>query len=327
MSTPASPSFKIVGGDGKEYGPIDLVTIQQWAREGRIAGSTQVWDSRTGNWQPAAQIAELAAVFSASPPAPAAATPAAEPAAAPAPGVEIADQILLRGYTVAIGEWIGQGWDFFKANMGFAIGACWIVFGLSFGAGMLGMIPCFGAVVQLAFNFVIQPVLIGGLWYVLLQRRRGQPATVGGVFDGFNLFFAQSILVNLIMGLIILAAILPGAIVAGIGGATLKSHAVIGGPLLALGILLALVPMFYISVCYAFAMPLVVDRRMQFWPALETSRRVVARHWFAVFAYSLVVGLLSLLGLLACIVGIIFTLPMCFCMFVVAYDNIFGRPA
>jgi len=327
MSTPASPSFKIVGGDGKEYGPIDLTTLQQWAREGRVAGSTQVWDSRTGNWQPAAQIAELATAFVAPPPAPAATAPAAESATAPAPGVELADQVLQRGYTVAFGDWLRQGWDFFKANMGFALGACWIVFGLSFGASAIGMIPCFGAVAQLAFNVVVQPVLIGGVWYVLLQRRRGQPATVGSVFDGFKLFFAQSILVNLIMALIILATVIPGAVVAGIGGVALKSQEVIGGLLIAVGMLLALVPVFYLSICYAFAMPLVVDRRMQFWPALETSRRVVARHWFAVFAYSLMVGLLSLLGLLACIVGIIFTLPMCFCMFVVAYDNIFGRPA
>lgn len=319
MSTPASPSFKIVGGDGKEYGPIDLVTMQQWAREGRIAGSTQVWDSRTGNWQPAAQIAELAAVFSAPPPAPS--------VDAPAPGVELADQVLQRGYTVAFGDWLSQGWDFFKANMGFALGACWIVFGLSFGASAIGMIPCFGAVAQMAFNLVVQPVLIGGVWYVLLQRRRGQPATVGGVFDGFKLFFAQSILVNLIMGLIILAAALPGAIIAVIGGVMMKSQEVIGGLLLGVGVLIVLVPVFYLSVCYAFAMPLVVDRRMQFWPALETSRRVVAKHWFGIFAFGFVVGLLSLAGLLACIVGLIFTLPMCFCMFVVAYDNIFGRSA
>ena len=56
-------SFKIVGGDGKEYGPIDLATLLQWTREGRISSQTQVWDSRAGSWQPAMLIAELAAVF------------------------------------------------------------------------------------------------------------------------------------------------------------------------------------------------------------------------------------------------------------------------
>lgn len=325
MSTPALPAFKIVGGDGKEYGPIDLATIQQWAREGRVAASTQVWDSRTGNWQPAAQIAELAAVFSA--PAPAPATAPSVASAAPAPGLELATEVLQHDYTVAFGDWIGQGWDFFKANMGFVLGACWIVFALAFGASAIGMIPCLGHVVQLAFNVVVQPVLVAGLWYVLLQRRRGQPVGLGDVFSGFNMFFAQAILVNLIMGLLIFAAILPGGIVCAVGAIAMHSNQVLGVMLIVLGALLVLVPVFYLSICYTFAMPLVADRRMQFWPALETSRRVVAEHWFAVFAYSLIVMLLNLLGLLACIVGIVFTLPMCICMFVVAYENIFNRPA
>ncbi|MBI5687107.1 MAG: DUF4339 domain-containing protein [Verrucomicrobia bacterium] len=323
MSTPASPTFKIVGGDGKEYGPIDLATIQQWAREGRVAGQTQVWDSRTGQWQPAAQIAELAAAFSAPPPAPAAA-PGVAPTG-PAPGAELAGQILQRDYTVAFGDWLNQGWNFFKANMGFALGACWIVFGMSFGVSAIGMIPCFGAVVQLAFNLVVQPVLIGGVWYVLLQRRRGQTVSFGNIFDGFNLFFAQAILVNLIMTVLILAAALPGGVVVGIGALLADSRNMLGVSLVVLGVGLIMVPVLYLGVCYSFALPLVADRRMQFWAAMETSRRVVARHWFAIFAYGLVVGLLTMLGLLACIVGIVFTLPMCFCMFMVAYENIFGQ--
>jgi Domain of unknown function (DUF4190)/GYF domain 2 len=67
MSSPASPSFKIVGGDGKEYGPVDLATLQQWTREGRVARAMRAWDSRTGQWQPAEQIAELAPLFGVAP--------------------------------------------------------------------------------------------------------------------------------------------------------------------------------------------------------------------------------------------------------------------
>ncbi len=332
MTTPASPSFKIVGGDGKEYGPIDLGTLQEWARENRLAGTTQVWDSRTGQWQPASQIAELAGLFSK--PAPSAGPAAVPPAApavetAPAPGVELAARILARGYTVEFGRWIGDGWAFFKANLGLAMGACWIVFGLSLVASVIGVIPCLGDLVRLAFTVVVQPVLIGGLWLVLLQCRRGQPVTAANVFDGFKLFFAQGILVNLIMMLIILAAILPGGIGIGIGVAVLKSSAsmkALGALLIAAGTLVALIPVIYFSVCYAFALPLVADRRMQFWAAMETSRRVINRHWFAFFVFSLAVGLLVLLGALACGVGLIFTIPLGFCISVIAYEAIFGSP-
>ena len=63
MSAPASPTFKVVGGHGREHGPVDLATLLQWVREGRVAPHSKVWDSRTGNWQPAALIPELASVF------------------------------------------------------------------------------------------------------------------------------------------------------------------------------------------------------------------------------------------------------------------------
>lgn len=63
MSAPASPTFKIIGTDGKEYGPVDLATLLHWARQRRVAAQTRVWDSRTGNWQHAALIPELVNVF------------------------------------------------------------------------------------------------------------------------------------------------------------------------------------------------------------------------------------------------------------------------
>jgi len=78
MTTPASLSFRIVGGDGREYGPVDLAALQQWAREGRLVRDSRVWDSRTSAWLRASDVAELAAIFGA------AAQPATPPAI-PAP--------------------------------------------------------------------------------------------------------------------------------------------------------------------------------------------------------------------------------------------------
>lgn len=284
MSTPAAPSFKMIGGDGKEYGPVDLGTLQQWARDGRLKADTQVWDSRTGAWQPAGQVAEVAGMFAASAP-----PPTASAAVPPTPpGMMLADQILQRGYTVDFGNWYSQGWQFFKANMGFVIGATWLTFLV---VGVLSAIPCVGAIASL----VLQPPLIGGLWLVLLNRRRGLPATVGQIFDGFKLFFLQSFLANLVMTVFIL-----------------------------LGTVCLILPGIYLAVSYVFVLPLVADRRMDFWPAMETSRRVVSKHWFAIFGYGLVTGLISLAGVLACGIGLVFTIPLAFCFFVVAYDAIFS---
>ncbi len=51
--------YKIIGGDGAEYGPAALDEIRSWIREGRVAGSTQVWRSDTSAWSSADRYSEL----------------------------------------------------------------------------------------------------------------------------------------------------------------------------------------------------------------------------------------------------------------------------
>ena len=51
--------YKMIGGDGREYGPASLEEIKLWIREGRIAGTTLVWRSDLLTWTPAAQFVEF----------------------------------------------------------------------------------------------------------------------------------------------------------------------------------------------------------------------------------------------------------------------------
>ena len=51
--------YKIIGGDGAEYGPASLDELKTWIGDGRVAGSTQVWRSDLALWTPAARYAEL----------------------------------------------------------------------------------------------------------------------------------------------------------------------------------------------------------------------------------------------------------------------------
>jgi uncharacterized RDD family membrane protein YckC len=73
--------YKIIGGDGHEYGPATLEELQGWIRDGRVAGSTAVWRSDTGKWGTAESFAEFAAVLNSRPPTIVAPIP--EPALAP----------------------------------------------------------------------------------------------------------------------------------------------------------------------------------------------------------------------------------------------------
>ncbi len=51
--------YKIIGGDGREYGPATLDELKSWIRDGRVAGATPIWRSDTGLWSPAAQFTEI----------------------------------------------------------------------------------------------------------------------------------------------------------------------------------------------------------------------------------------------------------------------------
>jgi uncharacterized RDD family membrane protein YckC len=51
--------YKIIGGDGREYGPATLDELKSWVHDGRVAGATPIWRSDTGLWSPASHFTEL----------------------------------------------------------------------------------------------------------------------------------------------------------------------------------------------------------------------------------------------------------------------------
>lgn len=60
--------YKIIGGDGNEYGPVDLEQIKQWIQDGRAGAQTKVQPEGATEWQTISQIPELAALLGSAPP-------------------------------------------------------------------------------------------------------------------------------------------------------------------------------------------------------------------------------------------------------------------
>ena len=71
--------YKIIGADGKEYGPITAEQLKQWLVEGRVNSQTRVLAEGTTDWKPLSEIPELAVAATPSAPLPA---PAFRPGAA-----------------------------------------------------------------------------------------------------------------------------------------------------------------------------------------------------------------------------------------------------
>ena len=82
------------------------------------------------------------------------------------------------------------------------------------------------------------------------------------------------------------------------------------------GFVLLVIPAIYVSVAYVFTLPLIVDKNMHVWEAMEHSRKTVTKHWFKVAG---LMGALSIVMFLSAIplgIGLVWTVPL---MFVTLY--------
>lgn len=52
-------TYKIIGDDGREYGPVTLAEIRDWIDDARVEGETRVWSSEDERWLRADQRQEL----------------------------------------------------------------------------------------------------------------------------------------------------------------------------------------------------------------------------------------------------------------------------
>src|SRR5690242_19988248 len=52
--------YKIIGADGKEYGPVTTDQIRQWIAEGRANGLTQIRPENETEWRPISSFPEFA---------------------------------------------------------------------------------------------------------------------------------------------------------------------------------------------------------------------------------------------------------------------------
>jgi len=60
--------FKIIGADGKEYGPISADQLKQWIAERRVDAQTRVLADGTTEWKPLGSLPEFASANRPGPP-------------------------------------------------------------------------------------------------------------------------------------------------------------------------------------------------------------------------------------------------------------------
>ena len=196
----------------------------------------------------------------------------------------LANEIINRGFTVDIGRCVSRGWDLVFKNFWLTVGVNLVMWVTLMASGM---VP-FG-------TFILGGVLTGGLNWFFLKLIRGQKAGFEDAFAGFSLAFLQLMLAQIVMSL-----------------------------LLPIAFLLCILPGIYFAVAWKFALPLIIDKRLEFWDAMELSRKIVTKRWWSLFGLLIVCFFINLVGTLALCIGVLVTMPITVAAVMYAYEDIFG---
>ncbi len=204
--------------------------------------------------------------------------------------LEAVEEMVPPAYQVRPGYYLKEGWELFKQNVAGFMGytLAWLVVQLALSSlGSLGRV----------INFVVSVPLMGGLIVVAAKLRRLQPVVNNDFLGGFRY-------------------LLPLAL-----------YGIVSTLIVGLGFILLILPGVYLVVSYVFATLAIIDRKMDFWPAMEFSRKTVHRQWFGMFGFLMLLFLLNVCGAIALGVGLLVTLPVSIAAVVVAFDDILGLQA
>jgi uncharacterized membrane protein len=299
--------YSIIGGDSKTYGPVTADEVHRWIREGRADERTKVKEEGSTEWR---ELGTISAFF---------------PALANVPpkisGRAGLNTVATEG-SVHIGDCLRQGWQVYRQDPWRITGIIVIVFVAQF---LLNSIPIAGAL----FAFLLNGPILGGVYFFCMQAIHGQTHGLQDVTSTIKERFLPCFLATTVSSLLafapILVALIPAAGLFAASGVVMEE--LIKHPNLILGIGLPLLAgalaMFYLLICWSFAVPIAACTNTDFWEALKLSWRGVRKNFWAYFGLLLSLGLINLIGILCLVVGLFVTIPFTFLATMVAYEQIF----
>lgn len=141
---------------------------------------------------------------------------------------------------------------------------------------------------------ILQGPLMAGFHIYCIKRLLGRRTEFADLFKGFN-FFVPTLVASVVIMLFTFA-----------------------------GTLLCVIPGLVVAAMYKFTYLFIVDKRMDFWPAMQASHAVVRNDYFGFTMFLILMLLVNLLGVLCCVVGVLVTIPLSFAAITVAYNELVG---
>ncbi len=170
------------------------------------------------------------------------------------------------------------------------IGAGWELVKADLGAYVLATLIFF----VLSGVPLIQGALIAGFHIYTMKKIMGRRAEFADLFKGFD-YFIPTLVASLLIGAFTFC-----------------------------GTLLCIIPGLVVAAALKFTYLFIVDKKMDFWPAMQASHAVVKQDYFGFTMFLLLAFLVNVLGLLCLVVGLLVTVPVTIAAITVAYKEIVG---
>jgi len=202
-------------------------------------------------------------------------------------------------YDLSIGEVMSEAWSLTKGSKTTILVAALLlmVYSLvvSFAVGFIGgLLGTLGVVVgNIVLYAVLNPVSVGFM-IIAIRRACKREASSTSIFEHFDKVVPLFI-TYLIMAIFIM-----------------------------IGFVLLIIPGIYLAIAYMYAMPLVVEKNMGPWEALETSRKIITKKWFNMFGLLLVFSIVVTVAALPLGIGLIWAVPWAVICMGIVYRNAFG---
>lgn len=294
--------YFVIGTDGRHHGPLSQDDVHRWLLEGLASRYSRARRETEPQWQALREMPEFEEATR--PPFVGGNIPA--PPDADEDADAVTDTYQSRAGTRGRVDPVNcfrRAWYLVASH--FALLAGWTLLSVVLMVA-LSLLPGVASIISLPVNYLLQ----AGIYALFFSRMRGLQTTPAEI--------VQSVRKSAVP-----------IVVAGLAQALIASPMILSGrvqekPALLAALVVLLVPCFYLLVGYVFVLPLIVDRQLGVWRAMELSRTTVQRSWFSVFGLLLAAGLLITVSWVALGVGLVLTLPLCTGAVAFAYEDLFG---
>jgi uncharacterized membrane protein len=212
-------------------------------------------------------------------------------------------------YSFQIGEVLSEAWGKVSGAKGPIFGGFFAMYAISFLlmfiGGMLVSLLGFNENMGMMLAFITQlglqliyaaltVVMTAGIMMMGVQRAADESINFSMLFDGIAK--VKPLLIAMILQTIIIM----------------------------LGFLLLILPGIYLGVAYGLTYPLIMDKDLGPWEAMEASRKAIHHHWCQIFILGLLMTLIIVFSAIPLGIGLIWTIPMGTIVLGIVYRIIFG---